>query len=97
MNKQEFENRVDKLLTEELKTPEKLCYMSFVDPDRPVGLKFLGGIFTMAHGVTDAIQKTHAMKINPGGEVLFAEMQIPFDLDKTLLDRLLTKDEVESI
>lgn len=97
MNQKEFEDKVDTMLEEELKTPIKLCYISFVDPERPVGNKFLGGIFTMAHGITDAIQKTHALGINPGGEVLFTVAQDSFVLDPKYLDQLLSKEVVQSL
>jgi hypothetical protein len=97
MDHKEFEQKAGELLQEELKTSEKLCYMSFVDPDGLPGKRFAGGIFTMAHGITHAIQKTHALNINPGGEVMYVECPNTFELDSKYMDRLLSKEEVESI
>ncbi len=97
MNDKEFKDRVDTLLEVELKEPLKICYMSFVDEERPVGQRFVGAIFTIAHGITDAIQKTHRLGINPGGQVLFTEAPKDFVLDQKYLDRLLTREEVESM
>lgn len=85
----EWKARVDRILAQELKTPERLFYLSFADENG-----WRGAIVTLAHGITDAMQKTHRLNINPGGEVacwpipdgLWSRVN-PKMLDLLLLDR----------
>lgn len=44
-------------------------WLSFADGDRPVGTQFLGACIVDASDFLIAVAKTHALGINPGGEV----------------------------
>ena len=68
MRERSWKARRDKLLREEATQPEAWWWLSFCDPDKPEGSQFLGGIFTKAAGFVSAVQKTHDLGINPGGE-----------------------------
>jgi hypothetical protein len=74
-----------------------LMWLSFVDPDKPAGRRNLGVIVTRAVDVIDAVEKTHAMGINPGGEVLCAQLPDKPTVPARYLDRLLTRDEAETL
>lgn len=72
-----------------------MFYMSFCDPDRPEGTQFLGAIMTYAPDFMSAIMKTHALGINPGGEVAGCEVPDDLGVPEEFIDRLLSKDEVD--
>lgn len=61
------------LLKNELECDEKCMWLSFVDPEKPKAEQFIGVIITMAYGIISAVDKTHGLGINPGGEVLGCE------------------------
>lgn len=63
----EWQERVEEFLAEEAKQPEKLWYISFADDDRG---GFLGACCVVAQGMIGAVRLTHALGINPGGQVL---------------------------
>ena len=90
----EWHARIASLLAAEAAEPEGWWYLSFAKPG-----KFLGGAFVYARGFTSAWQKTHQLKINPGGQV--AHYQLPPDagskIPKNMRNRLLTKAEVENL
>jgi hypothetical protein len=48
---------------------KKYCWLSFVDPHRPKGKRFLGACIVEAVDVYEAIPKSHRLRINPGGAV----------------------------
>jgi hypothetical protein len=54
-----------------------LYYLSFCDPDRPRGEKFLGGTIVEAPAAQNTIPLAWLLGINPGGEVAIAELDIP--------------------
>ena len=69
-------------------------WMSFCDPERPEGTRFLGALVIYACNETEAIEKSHLLKLNPGGEVMFFEIprkyeyRIPIEwIDCKLLSR----------
>jgi hypothetical protein len=64
MRERTWKARRDKLLAEEAEQPESWWWLSFVDETG-----FRGAILTRATGFITAIQKTHDLGINPGGEV----------------------------
>ena len=68
MRERSWKARRDKLLSEESIEPEAWWWLSFCDTEKPEGTQFLGGIFTKARGFISAVQKTHDLGINPGGE-----------------------------
>ncbi len=49
-------------------------WMSFADPDLPEGTQFLGCAIVEAEDVVQAATVAHLLGINPGGEVLCAEI-----------------------
>lgn len=67
--------------------------MSFSDPDRPAGSRWLGGTVVQAATVRAAIARAHLLGINPGGEV----QAVPFEADSVdtgFLEHLVTdRDE----
>lgn len=89
-----WRDRVAKLAAEEANEPKRLFYMSFADSDGDEG--FLGGIIMETHGITLAMIETHALGINPGGEM--ASWELPEDMQPgpEYRNRLLTRDEIES-
>lgn len=54
-------------------------WLSFADPNKPRGSQFLGVSIVLAPDFLGAIQKAHALKINPGGEVRAYPMPAPPD------------------
>ncbi|MGI4945132.1 MAG: hypothetical protein ACRYHQ_31985, partial [Janthinobacterium lividum] len=50
--------------------PRALYWLSFVDPRRPKGSRFLGVALAEGHGLADACDRARAAGVNPGGEVL---------------------------
>jgi hypothetical protein len=52
------------------KSEPNYLWMSFCDPDMPRGKNFLGVIIADTDDIDVAIQVTHHLGINPGGEVL---------------------------
>lgn len=64
-----------------------------MDPDRPKGQRFLGVCVVRADGLIEAMEKTHWLGINPGGEIVGQEIeQMPDDC----INRLLGQDELLS-
>lgn len=73
-------------------------FLSFADGRRPKGTQFLGGAIVEAQDFMAAIKKTHALGINPGGEVQGTGPSITVDsvgeeLNKKYSNRLLTREE----
>jgi len=71
-----------------------LFWLSFCDTTRPQGQQFLGVIITRAIDLLSAIQKTHKLGINPGGEVCAFEDESG---KKYKEDVLLSKDELKEL
>ncbi len=71
----------------------RLWYLSFGDP---VTGKFLGGCFIEAEGFGDAIGRSWACGCNPGGEVKGHPVDVIQPQVLSLLERLLSKDELEA-
>jgi hypothetical protein len=79
-----------KIDAEELTGTLEPVFLYFMDPEKPVGQKFLGACIVVAHGFITAIDRAHQLGINPGGAVLH------FDTpphDESMRDRLITSDE----
>lgn len=90
----EWHARIASLLEEESTHPLRWWYLSFAEPG-----KFLGAVIVQERGFTSAMQKAHRLAINPGGEVMTHEigLELPPYVPASMCNRLLTKDEVESI
>jgi hypothetical protein len=88
MKAAERRRRLEAKIAEEHTTPRSAWYwMSFVDPDRPAGDRFLGVAIVWADGPVTAVSKTHELDINPGGEVAIVRLPEAPPLGYT--DRLL--------
>ena len=78
-------------IADELTHPENagVYYLSFADETG-----FLGGAFVHGHGPITAVERANDLGINPGGEVaIWGPVPPPVD---EAMDRLLTKEEVET-
>lgn len=74
-------------------------YMSFVDPERPAGDRFVGGCYVQGASMPEALDRSWRLGINPGGEVKILEL--PDDKFDALVpegdrERLLSREEVEA-
>lgn len=81
-------------LEREQDNPEKLIWMSFCDPNLTEGNKFLGVIITKAKGLAHAVEKTHDLGINPGGEIMSFEIEDEIDIAHH--DRLLSREDMKA-
>lgn len=97
MNDRERQRRIAAVLKEERDRDQLgLWWLSFADGSKPKGSTFLGVVIVEAYGFTDAIQKSHDLGINPGGEV--QGFLVPSDGHPVALhNRLLQRDELEDI
>jgi hypothetical protein len=72
--------------------PVRWMYISFADEDRG----FLGACIILANGPASAIHRAWELGINPGGQVMSAEIGDQDIPGPEFLDRLLTKEEIRS-
>jgi hypothetical protein len=77
-----------------LVTPDSWWWLSFCDPDRPAGTKFLGVCCVEGWDILSAVTRAHELGCNPGGEV--AAWKIPGTPDPAWCNRLLTRAEAEA-
>jgi len=93
MNQEQFKQRRAELLTQEYAEPERWMYLSFADET------FHGAVVIKAHGLTDAITRTHALNINPGGQVFGVDMpdDILASVPETNRQRLLSAEEIKAM
>lgn len=67
-------------------------YLSFADGSLPEGTQFLGAVIVEAEDFGAAVAKAHALKINPGGEVMgFTGVPTPLE---GYANRLLSKTDL---
>ncbi len=71
-------------------------YYSFVNPARPAGDRFVGGILVKAQGFTAGLTKIDFLGINPGGEVLGVEFPMDNIPDKWF-NRLLSRADLDEM
>lgn len=76
-------------------------WLSFADGTRPKGTQFLGGVLIEAKSFMDAVERSHALGINPGGEVRGAGPSWPADevgieAFEKFKNRLLTKEDSQA-
>lgn len=64
-------------------------WLSFADGERPTGQQFLGVAVVRAAGFGLAVMRTHALGINPGGEVAGKEIGASCPPPAPLLDKLI--------
>ena len=67
-------------------------WMSFSDPERPVGSKFLGVVIIEAETEEAALAQASVAGVNPGGEATFEEMSEPLP-PREWFNRLLSGKE----
>jgi hypothetical protein len=80
-----------------IKPDDPLWWLSFCDPDAPEGSQFLGVVITQAADFIAAVSRSHALGVNPGGEVQGAGPLPADSISPEWRDRLLTKAEAEAI
>lgn len=91
MRQRTWEARVEKILGKELTEPLRWHYLSFADE------KFNGAVILQCHGVTDGVMQTHALGINPGGQVMAVPMPDEVLPAEQYRNRLLTKEDILEI
>lgn len=97
MTVEERAHRIAHKLLEERLQPVRLWWLSFADPDKPKGQRFLGVCIVEARGPASAMLEARRRGCNPGGEI--ENWMLP-DTDSTrekvgpYMNRLLSKDEV---
>lgn len=97
-SKDEINRRWDAAIHAERLTGDyRLHWLSFADPRRPKGSQFLGVALVWAHGFAEAVDLTHQMGINPGGEVAGSDYE-PGELVAGVewWNRLLSAGEAEA-
>lgn len=100
MNDQECKLSILKHLEKEMdENPNavvKRWWLSFVDPNKPEGSRFLGVVICENPYLTLAINETHTSKCNPGGELSCIELPTDFDLKGAELWRLYSKEDLKN-
>lgn len=79
---------------------EFFAWMSFVDPDRPAGQRFLGVVVTRATTEDDTmtlLAKLWEKGVNPGGECQPFTMSGEAPIPEEFIDRLLTREEADAL
>lgn len=91
MKKADRELRIQIMLEleHEQTQPKRWIWLSFVNED-----DFAGVVITKTHGLNHAIQKTHLLGINPGGEVMSYELDDDDRRYQPYSDRLLSKADL---
>lgn len=77
-----------------------LYWLSFADPARPTGQQFLGVAIVRARLPLEAVKVSHALGINPGGEVQM--MPVVYEpgilpIPDEYLERLLDRATIEEL
>lgn len=93
-SQEQLEQRHRFLMDQEAGNPEEWWWLSFADPKRPKGSQFLGVAIVAACGFMHAVDKTHALKVNPGGEVRGITYGPGWEPPATYTDRLLSEDDL---
>lgn len=70
-------------------------WLSFVDPEKPYGQRFLGVAIVQGYGVASAANRAHELGVNPGGEVKAVELTGDDIPAREFRNRLLDIDEVK--
>jgi hypothetical protein len=77
-----------------------LFYLSFADSSRPKGKQFLGALIVRASHMTEAISASHALGLNPGGEVVGHPVKIQpgfNDVPEAYIEKLLSAGELSQM
>lgn len=71
-----------------------MYWLSFADPDLPAGAQFLGALIVEADSFIEAVQTSHRIGQNPGGEVKGVPVPPGRAIPEAFVGRLLSKDDV---
>ena len=71
-------------------------WLSFVDPSRNPGERFLGVSIVQADDFIDAVEEAWTLGANPGGEVQGVELPDDFVVEASLRNRILSEKELAS-
>jgi hypothetical protein len=88
----EWKARRAQILTDELSQPLRWFYLSFADDDG-----FRGAVIIEARGQAHALQATHKLGINPGGQVMTWEIREGAPLPEAVKNRLLSKEDLDRL
>lgn len=74
-----------------------MFWLSFADSDLPEGSQFLGAAIVRASDCEEAIRECWRLKINPGGEVAFMEIELDKykDVPIEAINKLLSKADLK--
>lgn len=72
-------------------------WLSFCDTDRPEGSQFLGVSIVPALDLLEAVTVAHAMRCNPGGEVLGVVIPDELTVPGRFVGRLMSKAEAQEL
>jgi hypothetical protein len=70
-------------------------WLSFVDPERPDGQRFLGAAIVEGYGAASASIRAHELRVNPGGSVQAVELKGDGVPPPGLRNRLLSMNEIK--
>lgn len=88
----EWKARRAQILTDELCRPPRWFYLSFADDDG-----FRGAAIVEAPGEAHAIQLTHTLGINPGGQVAMFAVPDGAPVPDAAKNRLLSKRDLDRL
>lgn len=91
MTDSERRARIAAALAKEQGRPLKWFYLSFAENG------FLGAAIVRAEGHASAIRRTHQLGINPGGQVLTAELPLDVTIPSGHTDKLLSLEQLRAI
>lgn len=94
MTDDQIHNRMRAIIAEEQRQPLVWWWLSFAGEEG-----FRGACIVRARGFLGAVQRAHALEINPGGEVRSTEIPgwTPTDEEATWTNRLLTLADIEAM
>jgi hypothetical protein len=69
-------------------------WLSFADPDRPEGERFLGVAIVEGDDAMDAMQTAWNLGCNPGGEILATQYRAKDSLSDDWINLLLSEDDL---
>lgn len=75
--------------------PESWWWLSFVDDNRPVGDRFVGGCWVQGYTLRAVIYESHVNGLNPGGEVQASQCPDGFEVPDKWANRLLDRDDIK--
>lgn len=93
MKKSLISSRKVMLETRERYASKRRWWLSFCDPSKPKGKKFIGVAIVEAHSIIHAMELAHDLGINPGGEIF---SYVVDDIPDGILNRLLYRKDLEA-